>query len=101
MKYQITAKLKEGKSLDFREALQDGRVRGIGPDGVEIVKGLQNATIAKSGEVTWSMICFCSPPLKHEREAILDDYFTDMKIVPLDEAIPQSGESFLKHLDNL
>lgn len=102
MKYQIKARLKEGKAKGFKEALENGTVAGIGPDGREIVKGMESATISKSGDITWNMICFCSPPLEHEREAILDEYFEDMRIEPSKkDGLLSGGVRFLDQLESL
>ena len=50
--------------------------------------------------VEWLETCFCSPPLRHERATVYDQFFSDMEIGPVDSTAPPMGESFWHYLED-
>ena len=40
-----------------------------------------HGTTPDTGEAVWVEEDYCSPPLAMERDAVLDDYFTDVRVV--------------------
>jgi hypothetical protein len=40
-------------------------------------------------------MCFCSPPLKHERETVYDHFLTNMETKSIDEYVEYDGELFM------
>ena len=46
-------------------------------------------------------MCFCSPPLAHERATILDHYFDDVTPEPIAAYEQYDGEPFIEHLLSL
>ena len=48
------------------------------------------ACIGSDGTVRWTETCFCPTPLKHERDTVLDRYFTDIQtdLIDAQPAVP-------------
>lgn len=78
MHYEVRARVKDGKDRELYEAIEDGTMERIGPDGREMRRAF-NTAIVKDGVVIWNMTCFCPTPLQHERAAFLDNYFFDIQ----------------------
>ena len=78
MIYRVTARPVESEMAAFYAALTDGSISEQKPDGKEIVASMQRACVKPSGEVEWFETCYCSTPLKHERETVYDRFMTDM-----------------------
>ena len=60
---------------------------------------MKRAKITAPKMIQWSEMCFCSPPLKHERETIYDHYLTDLETKTIDDYIEFDGESFFDYLE--
>lgn len=74
--YLVRAKPKANLA-DLRTKLDDGSIQKLRPFGGEMQQCLSNARLDAEGYATWEENCFCSPPLKQERE-VLDKYFSDL-----------------------
>lgn len=98
MLYAVSARLIAGRAAEFHERLTDGSIAAQRPDGSEIVAAMGRARIADDGVARWTETCFCSPPLKHERETVLDRYFTDMEIEPVDAPKAFDGAPLMRRL---
>lgn len=98
MIYKIKAKFKEEKMKDFFQKLTDGTIENQKPDGQEILSSMKRAKITQPKTIEWSEMCYCSPPLKHERQTVYDNYFSDMEINPIDDYVEFDGESFFDYL---
>ena len=98
MIYKVKARFDFGKADDFLRKLQDGTIEGQQPDGPEIVNSMNRAIIESDGYVSWTEMCFCSTPLKHERATVYDTFFSDFKIQPISEHQSLEGVSFVKKL---
>jgi hypothetical protein len=46
-------------------------------------------------------MCFCSPPLKHERHTVYDKFLSDMEIKIIDDYTEFEGKSFFDYLKKL
>ena len=57
--------------------------------------------MTRAGDVQWSEMCFCNPPLAHERATVLDRYFDDIDTTPIEDYERYSGELFLERLQKL
>ena len=79
MLYAVSAKLIPDRAGEFFTRLTDGSIAAQRPDGQEIVAAMGRACIGSDGTVRWTETCFCPTPLKHERETVLDRYFTDIE----------------------
>ena len=98
MIYSIKAEFKEEKMKEFFQKLTDGTIENQKPDGKEILSSMKRAKITNPGIIQWSEMCYCSPPLKHERQTVYDDYLTEMEINPIEDYVVFDGESFFEHL---
>jgi hypothetical protein len=97
MKYFVTAQPKMDKLPLFWTVLNDGTVENQEPDGKEIVASMKRAVII-DGHASWHETCFCSPPLRHERSTIYDQFFTGMEVKPLKNLAPLGGPRFWDYL---
>lgn len=101
MIYSIKAKFISNKMREFFQKLNDGTIKNQKPDGEEILNSMKRAKITEPGIIQWSEMCFCSPPLKHERQTVYDNYFSEMKISTIEDYIEFEGDSFFEYLRNL
>ena len=98
MIYAVRAKLVAEKSEAFYRRLTDGTIERQRPDGSEIVSSMERARIAEDGFVRWTETCFCPTPLKHERETVLDRYFSNIEPEAVDAHFNFDGESLMDYL---
>lgn len=82
MIYSVRARLRPGTEAALLKRLTDGSVAAQKPDGAEIVRAMERAVVGADGEVRWSETCYCSTPLKHDRETVLDAHFADIRTEP-------------------
>ena len=78
MYYKVTAQFKTETAQDFHQKLSDGTIAQQKPDGQEIVDSMKRAVVTDDGVVQWSEVCYCSTPLAHERETVLDKHFDNI-----------------------
>ena len=79
--------------------LNDGTIEAQEPEGREILASMRRA-VMKGDKVEWHEICYCSPPLRHERATVYDQFFSDVDIGPLVGTAPLEGESFWRYLED-
>ena len=101
MIYRVTARFRTDTAAELRRRLDDGSIAAQQPDGQEIVDSLCRAVVTRSGEVRWSEMCFCDPPLAHERATILDRYFDAVTTEPIEDYERYDGRPFMEHLQTL
>ena len=101
MIYQVTARFKAATAGELRRKLDDGTIAAQQPDGQEMVDSLHRAVVTHSGEVMWSELCYCEPPLAHERATILDHYFDDLTTEAIEGYQQFQGRPFLEYLATL
>jgi hypothetical protein len=99
MIYSVKAKFIEDKMGEFYRKLTDGTIQNQKPDGQEIINSMKRAKITESNIIQWSEMCFCSPPLKHERETIYNHFLTDMETEIIDDHTEFDGELFFQFLE--
>lgn len=98
MIYKVKARLEQGKAGEFYKKLTDGTIQAQKPDGPSIIDGMNRAVIDASGLVIWSEECYCDPPLAHERETVLDFYFSEIVTEEIDDYEEYEGDSFMEYL---
>jgi len=98
MIYSIKARYIEEKMGEFYQKLTDGTIQNQKPDGQEIVDSMKRAKITEPNIIQWSEMCFCSPPLKHERETVYNYFLTNLKTDVIDEYVEYEGEFFMDFL---
>ena len=77
--------------------LNDGIIEAQEPDGREILASMRRAVL-KDGRVEWHETCYCSPPLRHEKATVYDQFFADMEVGRSASAASPEGESFWDYL---
>ena len=101
MFYHVTARLKQGMAGSLRRALLDDTIRHQEPDGQEIVDSMERAIVTADSVVEWSEVCFCDPPLQHERQTVFDRYFDEISIEPVDGYQHHTGRCFMSYLQEI
>jgi hypothetical protein len=88
--YLVRAKPKRKILETLRKELDSGRISKLEPFGEELHYCLEHARIdAKSGGEDWQYALwveedYCNPPLAMERENVLDRYFENIMVKPVD-----------------
>ena len=98
MIYSVKARLIEEKAREFYQKLTDGTIKNQEPDGNEIIESMKRAKITAPNVIEWSEMCFCSTPLKHERETIYDNFLIDFETTRIDDYVEYEGEFFMDFL---
>ena len=101
MIYRVPARFKPATAAELRRKLDDRSIAAQQPDGQEMVDSLHRAVVSESGDVRWSELCYCDPPLAHERATILDHYFDDIVTQPIEDYERYDGRPFMDYLDAL
>ena len=83
--YIVTAKLKENKLDELKQKLTEKAFVSMKPFGKALTYSLENAKVSDDGYITWEELDYCSPPLKQERAAVLDDYFVNINVEPVEK----------------
>jgi len=78
--YLVTAKPIRSKINELRKWLDSGEVRAMRPFGQALHTGLESARWKSDGVAIWEEEDYCIPPLAQKRAAVLDAYFTDLKV---------------------
>ena len=99
MHYIVRARLVPESSVDLLRKLADGSIESQKPDGKEIVASMQRAVIDEAGVVSWSEVCYCDTPLRHERETVYDHYFTHIETEEVDDYVEFEGRPLLEYLE--
>jgi len=100
MIYTVKAKIIPNKMNHFYQKLTDGTISNQKPDGKEIIDSMRRAKIS-SDIVQWSEMCFCSPPLKHERDTVYDNYFSELEAKEVADYIEFEGQHFMDYLSKV
>jgi len=96
--YSVKARFIEEKTREFYQKLTDGTIKNQEPDGKEIIESMKRAKITAPNVIEWSEMCFCSTPLKHERETIYDNFLIDFETTRIDDYVEYEGEFFMDFL---
>lgn len=83
--YLVSAAPKRDRLDALRDHLRQGAFRDLRPFGPTISHSLRNARLRDDGCAVWEEEDYCTPPLAQEREAVLDDYFDDLRVEPVAE----------------
>ena len=100
MIYKVRARYIKEKVGAFCIKLTDGTIKSQRPDGEEMVASMKRAKITEPGVIEWYEMCFCSTPLKHERETQLDFYFTEFTTEPVDDYGKVEGSSLWSYMES-
>ena len=81
--YIVKAKPRKDLMKSLREELDSGQISKLRPFGEELHHGLDNARI-ENNYAYWVEEDYCTPPLAMERASVLDRYFDDITVEPVD-----------------
>ena len=98
MIYHVRAKFRENTAAEFLAKLTDGTIENQEPDGRELVASMSRAVVGKNGIIEWSELCYCAPPLAHERATVLDTHFDEIRVEPIDNHESYNGQAFMDYL---
>lgn len=93
--YLVTGVPRHGLVEELGERLARDEFLALKPFGKALTKSLKDARIRRDGVAVWEEEDYCDPPLAQERAAVLDAYFHDLKVEPV-----QSGEG-LRQISDL
>jgi len=96
--YSVKARYIEEKMKEFYQKLTDGTIQNQKPDGQEIVNSMKRAKMTEPNVIQWSEMCFCSPPLKHERETVYNQFLEDIETKVIEDYVEYEGELFMDFL---
>ena len=74
MRYLVTARVKDGKHAELKQAIEDGSLGRGSVAGDEYDRNMQDARALDDGRVQWVEVCYCYEPLAEERE-YWEEYF--------------------------
>ncbi|UYN88890.1 MAG: hypothetical protein KIT08_07225 [Anaerolineales bacterium] len=83
--YLVTAEPKAELMRELRTRLDSSEIQAMQPFGQSLHHGLENAKLQADGTAIWEEEDYCIPPLAQERAAVLDDYFSGIKVERVQE----------------
>ncbi len=101
MIYHVQARFRADTAAEFLTKLTDGTISAQRPDGAELVASMERAIVNAEGETEWSELCYCEPPLAHERATVLDLHFDDIRTEPIEAYARYEGQAFMEYLEEL
>ena len=78
--YLVHATPVPGRLDDLREKLEKESFVDLEPFGRALTHSLKNARKDGDGRLVWEEEDYCSPPLREEREAVLDEHFSQLEL---------------------
>jgi hypothetical protein len=97
--YLVRARLRPTRVDELRRRLEQGEFEGLRPFGHTLTASLWGARVdPATREVTWEEEDYCAPPLRMEREAVLDRYCDEIRVEPVPEG---GGWARIAHLPPL
>ncbi|MGI9354874.1 MAG: hypothetical protein ACR2PF_06905 [Rhizobiaceae bacterium] len=101
MIYHVRATFKDETAAAFLSKLSDGTIQNQRPDGPELIASMDRAVMNPEGQIEWTELCYCDPPLAHERATVLDLHFDDIESEPVEAYGMSEGQPFMAHLQEL
>lgn len=78
--YLVRAHLSDEDVPELGAKLHNDRFIELEPFGQALTKGLRGMRRLPDGRVAWEEEDYCTPPLRMEREAVLDRYFAELEV---------------------
>ncbi len=78
--YVVRAELNEEDMATLADHLRENAYVALQPFGQSLTKGLRGMRRLPDGRVAWEEEDYCTPPLRMEREAVLDEFFTNLEV---------------------
>ena len=79
MRYLVTARVKQGREVALREAIERGTLGHGSVAGDEYLRNMAEARWYTDGSIKWVEICFCDVPLQEERP-YWEEYFDLVRV---------------------
>ncbi len=96
--YLVSAKPKWDRLNELAERVRSGEVRKMQPFGRALDESMRGARLREADIAVWEEEDYCRPPLRMERGAVLDDYFEDIEVKPVQ---PGEGWSRIEGLPSI
>lgn len=81
--YIVRAKPKPERLPELHQRLRENAFVNLRPFGKALTHSLNQARLQSDGIAIWEEEDYCSPPLAQERAAVLDTYFDDITVEPV------------------
>ena len=81
--YLVSASARQELLDELRRELARGAFLPLRPFGTTLSASLRAARRQADGRVVWEEEDYCVPPLAQERAAVLDRYFTELRVEPV------------------
>ncbi len=78
--YLVRAKPDWDRLPELARRLKRGEIRELEPFGRALDESLRRARMEGEGEAVWEEEDYCTPPLRQERAAVLDEYFSGIRV---------------------
>src|SRR5574337_1780055 len=78
--YLVSAIPKADRLDELRERLMNDEFREMRPFGRALTRSLREARRREDRSAVWEEEDYCHPPLAQERAAVLDTYFTNIRV---------------------
>lgn len=82
--YLVTARPLAGRLEDLESELKQHAFVELRPFGRSLTTSLAGARRLPDGSAVWEEEDYCRPPLAQEREAVLDRYFDQIAVEPVE-----------------
>lgn len=96
--YLVTAKPRRNCLHHLERKLRSRAFVAMEPFGRSMTVSLENARMRRDGCAVWEEEDYCSPPLREERAAALDEHFDDIRVTPVAR---NQGWKQIEHLPRL
>ena len=83
--YLVRAKPKPELLGELSRQLKQNAFVSLRPFGKALTHSLENARSESDGTAIWEEEDYCSPPLAEERAAVLDLYFDEINVEPVND----------------
>ena len=82
--YLVSARPLADRMDDLATRLRENAFLELEPFGRSLTASLEGARQLPDGTAVWEEEDYCRPPLAQEREAVLDLYFEDLSVEPVE-----------------
>jgi hypothetical protein len=82
--YLVSARPLPGRMDDLETRLKEQAFLDLQPFGRSLTTSLEDARRLPDGTAVWEEEDYCRPPLAQEREAVLDHYFEELSVEPVE-----------------
>jgi hypothetical protein len=82
--YLVSARPRVDRMDDLEAKLSEHAFLDLQPFGRALTVSLEGARRLPDGTAVWEEEDYCRPPLAQERAAVLDDYFQELSVEPVE-----------------